>query len=159
MNADPDVMRYFQKPLTREESDRFIDKSNQILTEKGFGLWAVEVKGTGRFIGYIGLAVPAFEAHFTPCTEIGWRLSKQNWGQGFATEGAEKVLTYAFQQLGLKEVVSFTSTLNTPSIKVMKRIGMQRKEDEDFDHPKVEKGHRLARHVLFRLENSPATKM
>jgi len=153
MNGDPEVMQFFPKPLSHEESDRFIIKSNQILSEKKFGLWAVEVKDSKEFIGFIGLAAPAFEAHFTPCIEIGWRLKKQAWGKGFATEGAVTVLQYGFQDLKLSEIVSFTSALNRPSIKVMERIGMTRKEHEDFDHPRIEHGHRLQRHVLYRIKN------
>jgi len=150
MNCDPDVMRFFPKHLTAEESRQFIAKSNSILLEKQFGLWAVEIKESGEFIGFIGLAIPTFETSFTPCTEIGWRLTKQSWGKGYATEGAKRVLQYAFKNLDLKEVVSFTSELNRPSIKVMERIGMKRSPSEDFNHPRVEKGHRLERHVLYR---------
>jgi RimJ/RimL family protein N-acetyltransferase len=152
MGCDPDVMRFFPKHLTAEESRQFIAKSNATLLEKQFGLWAVEIKESGEFIGFIGLAVPTFETNFTPCTEIGWRLAKESWGKGYATEGAMRVLQYAFKDLGLEEVVSFTSELNLPSIKVMERIGMDRNPAEDFNHPRVEKGHRLERHVLYRRE-------
>lgn len=151
MNCDPDVMRFFPKPLTAEESKQFISKSNSILLEKQFGLWAVEVKESAEFIGFIGLAVPTFDAHFTPCTEIGWRLTKKSWGMGYATEGAIRILQYAFKDLDFEEIVSFTSELNLPSIKVMERLGMKRSPTEDFDHPRVEKGHRLERHVLYRI--------
>lgn len=151
MGCDPDVMRFFPKQLSPEECKQFIDKSNSILLEKQFGLWAVEVKDTAEFIGFIGLAEPTFKAKFTPCTEIGWRLKKTAWGKGYASEGALCVLRYAFMGLELREVVSFTSQLNKPSIKVMERIGMKRNHDNDFDHPRVEKGHPLERHVFYQI--------
>jgi 3-dehydroquinate dehydratase/shikimate dehydrogenase len=154
LNCDPDVMQYFPKPLTTEESKQFIIKSNSILQEKSFGLWAAEIKSSSEFIGFIGLAVPTFEAPFTPCIEIGWRLAKKFWSQGYATEGARRVLQYAFDDLHLNEVVSFTSELNRPSIRVMERIGMKRDPNEDFYHPRVEKGHRLEKHVLYRLKKN-----
>lgn len=153
MNTDPVVMEFFPKLLSYEESKQFVLNSNTILNDKQFGLWAAEVKETKEFIGFIGLAVPTFEAPFTPCTEIGWRLKANSWGNGFATEGAKRVLEYAFSDLDLKEIVSFTSELNVRSWKVMERIGMSRNPNEDFDHPKVEEGHKLRRHVLYRIDS------
>lgn len=154
LNSDPDVMRFFPKLLTANESKLFILKSNSILQEKQFGLWAVEVKNSSDFIGFIGLAEPDFEAPFMPCIEIGWRLAKKFWGKGYATEGALRVLQYAFKDLQLNEVVSFTSELNIPSVRVMERIGMKRDAKEDFKHPRVEPGHRLEKHVLYRLKKN-----
>lgn len=154
MNCDPEVMKYFPKHLSYDESKAFIQKSNSILSEKKFGLWAVEIKNSKEFIGFIGLAVPTFEARFMPCTEIGWRLKASAWGHGYASEGARQVLQYAFVNLGMNEVVSFTAKINEPSWKVMERIGMKRNAEEDFDHPKVEKGHLLERHVLYRIRKS-----
>ncbi|QXJ24218.1 GNAT family N-acetyltransferase [Actinomadura graeca] len=151
LNADPEVMRYFPAPLTRRESDAMIDRIDAAFDELGFGLWALEITGTRRFIGLTGLAVPSFEAHFTPAVEIGWRLARSGWGHGFATEAARRVLDFAFDDLGLTGVVSFTSTANLRSQAVMRRLGMTHDPADDFDHPGLEEGHPLRRHVLFRM--------
>jgi RimJ/RimL family protein N-acetyltransferase len=151
MNSDPAVMEYFPALMTREESDAFVDRIGAQLAEWGFGLWALEVRDTGRFIGFTGLSRPSFEAHFTPAVEIGWRLSKDAWGNGYATEAARAALAYGFGPAGLDEIVSFTATTNLPSQRVMQRIGMTHDESDDFDHPRVPAGHRLQRHVLYRI--------
>jgi ribosomal-protein-alanine N-acetyltransferase len=149
MNADPEVMEHFPAMLTRDESDAMLDRIDARFEELGFGLWAVEITEPGRFIGYTGLSVPGFQAHFTPAVEIGWRLTRSSWGHGYASEAARRVLGFAFEDLGLSEVVSFTSTTNLRSQAVMKRIAMTTDPADDFDHPLVE-GH-LRRHVLWRL--------
>jgi RimJ/RimL family protein N-acetyltransferase len=154
LNADPVVMEHFPAPMTREMSDAMVDKLAADLEERGFGLWALEVVETGQFIGFTGLSVPSFEAHFTPAVEIGWRLSKDAWGNGYASEAARASLAHAFGPVGLDEVVSFTATTNKPSQRVMQRIGMSHDEADDFDHPRVEPGHRLERHVLYRITRS-----
>jgi RimJ/RimL family protein N-acetyltransferase len=151
MNSDPAVMEHFPALMTREESDAFVDRIGAQLAEWGFGLWALEVRDTGRFIGFTGLSRPSFEAHFTPAVEIGWRLSKEAWGNGYATEAARAALAYGFGPAGLDEIVSFTATTNLPSQRVMQRIGMTHDESDDFDHPRVPAGHRLQRHVLYRI--------
>ncbi|TWD79180.1 RimJ/RimL family protein N-acetyltransferase [Kribbella amoyensis] len=151
LNADPAVMEHFPARMTRAESDGLIDRVSAGHAERGFGLWALEVRDTGRFIGFTGLAVPSFEAHFLPAVEIGWRLSKDAWGNGYATEAARAALAYGFGPAGLAEIVSFTATTNLPSQRVMQRIGMSHDEAGDFDHPRLEKGHRLERHVLYRI--------
>ena len=114
-------------------------------------MWAVEVRNVAPFIGFIGLAVPRFESHFTPCVEIGWRLSADHWGRGYATEGAQAALTFGFDVVGLPEIVSFTVPDNIRSRRVMEKIGMKRDPAEDFDHPSLPDGHRLQRHVLYRI--------
>lgn len=149
MNADPVVMEHFPALSTRAESDAVIERAEALFAERGFGLWAVEVKETGQFIGFTGLAVPRFEAHFLPAVEIGWRLAKDAWGNGYATEAARASLAYAFGPARLEELVSFTATTNKPSQRVMERIGMT--HAEDFDHPRLPAGHRLERHVLYRI--------
>jgi RimJ/RimL family protein N-acetyltransferase len=121
MNADPEVMAHFPAPLTREESDALVDRIEAGFAEHGFGLWALEVRSAGAFIGFTGLAVPSFEAAFTPAVEIGWRLQRPAWGQGYATEAARAALAVAFDQTGMREVVSFTSTVNDRSQAVMPR--------------------------------------
>jgi RimJ/RimL family protein N-acetyltransferase len=155
LNADPEVMRYFPKLLTREESDAFVDRIEANFAARGWGLWAVEVIDGPEFIGFVGLNVPGFEAAFTPCVEVGWRLAKEHWGNGYATEAARAATHYGFQVLELDEIVSFTSTVNRPSRAVMERIGMTHDAAEDFDHPNVPPGHELCRHVLYRLAKMP----
>lgn len=150
MNADPLVMRYFPSTLTAEESDALMEGIRSSLERRGFGLWALAIKGTDEFAGFLGLSVPSFETHFTPCIEIGWRLAARFWNQGLATEGAAAVLLHAFETLSLPEVVSFTSASNTPSRRVMEKIGMFRDPADDFDNPRLPEGHPLRRHVLYR---------
>ena len=151
LNADPAVMEHFPALQTREQSDALIDRNLPELDGRGWGLWAMEVKDTGEFIGFTGLNVPTFEAPFLPGVEIGWRLAKGAWGNGYATEAARAALAYAFGPAGLDEIVSFTATTNLPSQRVMQRIGMVHDEAGDFDHPRIEDGHRLQRHVLYRI--------
>jgi RimJ/RimL family protein N-acetyltransferase len=151
LNQDPKVLEFLSAPLTFEESADWIKRINQHFKEHGFGLWAATLT-TGEFIGYIGLNVPAFAAHFTPCVEIGWRLASAFWEKGYATEGAQAVLEYGFNQLGLKEIVSFTVPANTRSIRIMEKIGMKRDLSGDFHHPKLPKDHRLSLHVLYRAK-------
>ena len=150
MNADPEVMEYFPAPLTPEQSADMMGVQESLLDAGKPALFAAEVWATGTFIGFIGLAVPRFEAPFTPCVEIGWRLARSAWGQGYATEGADAVLKYGFVTLGLPEIVSFTSEGNQRSRAVMERLQMTHDPAEDFDHPSVPPGHPLARHVLYR---------
>jgi RimJ/RimL family protein N-acetyltransferase len=116
----------------------------------GFGLWAVEIPEVTPFAGYIGLSIPAFEAHFAPCVEIGWRLAADCWGQGYATEGARAVLGVGSDILGLEQIVSFTGPANLRSRRVMEKIGMVREAADDFHHPAFAESHRLRRHVLYR---------
>lgn len=150
LNADPEVTEHFPSTLTREQSDELVDRIVLGHAERGFGLWAVEVPGVAEFIGFIGLAVPGFEAAFTPCVEVGWRLERSAWGHGYASEGAREVLRFAFGDLGLDEVVSFTAVPNLRSQRVMQRIGMTYDAADDFDHPRMPPGDPLRRHVLYR---------
>lgn len=150
LNADPAVMEHFPAPMTRAESDVMVERIAAHLARHGYGLWAVEAPGVAPFIGCFGLNHPGFAAAFTPCVEIGWRLATAWWGQGYATEAARAALAIGFQQHGLDEIVSFTTTINRRSAAVMERLGMTRDPAEDFDHPLVAKGHRLRRHVLYR---------
>ena len=151
LNADPRVMEFFPSALTRAESDAQMAAIRGFITDHGYGLYAAEEKATGRFIGFIGLWPPSFEAHFTPAVEIGWRLARGSWGQGYATEGARAVVDHAFGPLGLDGLVSFTAEWNRPSRRVMEKIGMTHDPAEDFVHPKLPEGHKLSRHVLYRL--------
>jgi RimJ/RimL family protein N-acetyltransferase len=152
LNADPEVMEHFPARLTRAESDAFVDRIEAGFAEHGFGLWAVEVQATGEFIGFTGLAVPSFDAPFTPAVEIGWRLARPAWGHGYASEAARGALDAAFTRYGLAEVVSFTSVDNVRSQAVMLRIGMTHDPADDFGHPRLPPDHRLHRHVLWRIK-------
>jgi ribosomal-protein-alanine N-acetyltransferase len=151
LNADPAVMRHFLRPLTRAESDAFFDRIETRFDERGYGLWAVERKDDGVFLGFTGLAYQAFEAHFTPCVEVGWRFDPTAWGQGYATEAARAALRFGCEEVRLDEIVSFTSMSNASSVRVMERIGMHRDPRDDFDYPNIPAGHPLRRHLLYRL--------
>lgn len=151
MNADPRVMEFFPAPLTRQQSDALVAKIETHFRKHGFGPYAAELRPKGTFVGFIGLSVPSFHAHFTPCVEIGWRLARTVWGQGLATEGAQAALKYGLDTLGLKEIVSFTVPANLRSRRVMEKLGMTHDPAEDFDHPQLPPGHPLRRHVLYRL--------
>lgn len=148
LNADPVVREHFPSLLSREESDALAARIEAEFALRAFGLWAVEIPGTAPFAGYVGLSVPSFEARFTPCVEIGWRLARRFWGHGYATEGARAALDFGFERLGLPEIVSFTVPANIRSIRVMKKIGMT--FSGEFDHPALKAGHHLRRHVLYR---------
>ncbi|HUJ49160.1 MAG TPA: GNAT family N-acetyltransferase [Bryobacteraceae bacterium] len=154
MNGDPRVMEFFPGVLTREESDQGVDRIQAHFEKHGFGLCAAELRETGGFIGFIGLAVPSFEAHFTPCVEIGWRLASEYWGRGLATEGAREMVRYAFEVAGLEELVSMTVPANLRSRHVMEKLGMIRNPADDFDHPNMREGDLLRRHVLYKLRRS-----
>ena len=150
LNADPEVMEHFPALLTRRESDALADRIGAQMDRAGWGLWALEVRATGAFIGFTGLARPGFEAPFMPAIEIGWRLARPAWGQGFASEAARAVAQLAFEALELEQIVSLAVVANDRSRAVMRRIGMHHDPDGDFDHPQVGPPH-LRRHVLYRL--------
>lgn len=147
MNADAEVMRYYPSTLTRGESDARLDQAERDWDRDGFGRWAVEIPGVAPLAGYIGLMSPGFEANFTPCIEIGWRLAREHWGRGYATEAARAAIEFGFTQVGLDEIVSFTVPANIRSIRVMEKLGM--KSSCEFDHPRIAVGHPLRRHVLY----------
>lgn len=155
INRDPAVMEFFPAPLSADESSAMFDRIESHFEQYGFGLWAAELRETGDFIGYIGLAVPRFVAAFTPCIEIGWRLDAARWGTGLATEGARAVVRHAFDVLHLDELVSLTVPANLRSRRVMEKLGMTHDPSEDFDHPMMPAGHPLRRHVLYRLKRNP----
>ncbi len=153
LNADLEVMRYFPAPLSRTESDQLIDRMAAHFDEHGWGLWALEEQATERFLGFTGLALVE-SLPFAPTTEVGWRLRRDAWGRGYATEAARTALRFAFDRSGLalEEVVSFTAQANVRSRAVMRRIGMTRDAADDFDHPALPHGHPLRRHVLYRAQ-------
>jgi len=148
MNADPEVMRYFPAPMTEAELAASFARMKKEIDERGWGVWAVEVEG--RFAGATGLAVPRFAAPFMPCTEILWRFRREFWGRGLAHAAAEQALAYGFSTMGLSEIVAFTASQNSRSIRLMERLGFIRDREGDFDHPAIPEGHALRRHVLYR---------
>jgi len=150
LNSDPRVVEFLPRLLSREESDTLADRIEAHFQRHGFGLWVVEVPGITRFAGFVGLSIPRFEAVFTPCIEIGWRLDADHWNHGYATEGARAALAFGFRSLDLDEILSFTVPANVRSRRVMEKIGMTHTASDDFDHPALPEGHPLRRHVLYR---------
>jgi len=157
LNSDVRVMEFMPAKLSRAESDAFVDRIERHFQVHGFGLYAAELCDPCTFIGFVGLAVPTFEAHFTPCIEIGWRLFPDHWGRGLATEAADAVARHAFDELGLSALVSFTVPTNVRSRRVMEKIGMTHDPNDDFDHPSLPVGHPMRRHVLYRLRRDSKT--
>lgn len=151
INGDPRVMEFIGEPMTRERSDEFVDRIVARFESEGCGLWAVEVPGVSPLVGFVGLNRPTFEAPFLPATEIGWRLGTAYWGRGYASEAARAALAFAFGELALSEVVSFTTAGNARSRRVMERLGMSRDLAGDFDHPMLPTNHPLRAHVLYRI--------
>jgi len=149
LNADPRVMEHFPALLSRAASDAMAQRCHALIAERGWGLWAAELKSTGEFIGFVGLHTPSAELPFSPCVEVGWRLAFRFWGHGYAAEGGRAALRVAFDELGMKEVVSFTAVRNMRSRAVMTRLGMR--EAERFEHPHIAEGHALRPHCLYRL--------
>lgn len=155
LNADPEVMEHFPATLSRAENDALVERFSGLIAKYGWGLWAVERKVDGAFIGFVGLHRPE-NLPFSPCTEIGWRLARAFWGHGYATEAAHVCLDFAFDVLQEESVVSFTAVSNERSQAVMRRLGME--QEVFFDHPAVPEGHRIRPHVLFRLKRPVAMK-
>ncbi len=150
MNSDPQVVEFLPGPLSRQQSDAYADRIEAHFRQRGFGRFAIELREGARFIGFMGPEVALFEAHFTPCVEIGWRLAPDLWGRGLATEAARAVLQYGFETLRLDEIVAFTVPANLRSRRVMEKAGMVHDLAGDFDHPKLAEGHPLRRHLLYR---------
>lgn len=153
LNRDPRVAEFLSGPLTREQSDRFVDRIEAGFDRNGFGLWAVEVPSISPLVGFVGLSVPRFDAPFTPAVEVGWRLDPSSWGRGYATEAARAALAFGFDVAGLREIVSFTAECNARSRRVMERIGMTHDAADDFDHPALSPESPLRRHVLYRVRS------
>jgi ribosomal-protein-alanine N-acetyltransferase len=150
MNGDAEVMRFFPQCLTTEETEHLIRRINQHFASHGFGLFAVEKLSTNEFIGFTGFMKPGFKSFFTPCIEIGWRIKKSEWNQGYATEAAKGCMAYGFDILQFEEVYSFTSVLNLTSERVMQKTGM--KKVGSFNHPALPAHHPLSEHVLYKIE-------
>lgn len=156
LNADKKVMEHFPSVLTPLQSDEMVDRMATAWVLRGFGLWAVERSDTGQFIGFVGLSAPGFEVEgVTPCVEVGWRLAKQHWGHGFAPEAASAALTFGFESVELPndEIVSFTTTQNLKSRRVMQKIGLRLDPAREFDHP-MTPGWHGQRHVLYCIDRA-----
>jgi RimJ/RimL family protein N-acetyltransferase len=149
LNADPDVMHYFPASLDRAGSDALLDRCEQRFEKQGFGLWALELREPGEFLGFTGLNPMPAGVPGAGGMEVGWRLGRSAWGHGYATEAAEAAVRVAFDDLGLDELWSMTAVLNTPSQAVMRRLGMTL--HAHFEHPSLEPGHPLRPHVVHRL--------
>ena len=150
LNADSKVMEFLPKKLTQKESNDLASKLIELMQKRGWGIWALEIKEKNSFIGFVGLHEPTYDFHFTPCVEVAWRLSKESWSKGYATEAAKKCLAFAFGTLNIKEIYSFTSTVNLKSEAVMKRLGMKNLH-ENFEHPAFPENHKLSEHVLYKI--------
>lgn len=151
INQDPKVIEFLRGSLTIEQVNDFIPAANSHNDKHGYTLWATELKESGELMGFIGLNYIDWASYFTPAVEIGWRLGSQYWGKGYATEGAKASLDYGFKKCGLKEIVSFTVPTNTPSIRVIEKIGLKRDINGDFAHPKLPTDHPLSLQILYRL--------
>ena len=151
MSADPRVMEFFPSTSQRSEAESTAARIRERLEHDGYGWWVAEVKGEAPFAGVITLQDVPFEAHFTPALEVGWRFVYDQWGHGYATEGARAALDFAFGTLGSDEVVAMTAEVNVRSQRVMQRLGMTHDSADDFDHPRLPEGDRLRRHVLYRI--------
>jgi RimJ/RimL family protein N-acetyltransferase len=153
LNADPEVMRHFPAPLTRDQSNAFVSRARAHIGVLGWGLWAIELDAA-PFIGFVGLSEARFDAHFTPAVEVGWRLAREHWGRGYATEAGRAALAFGFDELGLPEIVSFTTVANDRSRRVMERLGLTRDPADDFGHPRLAPDDPLRPHVLYRLSRA-----
>jgi RimJ/RimL family protein N-acetyltransferase len=152
INQDPLVMEFMPALLTKAQADTFIQSMKEHFNQHGFGLYACVLRETNELIGFVGLNIPNFETHFTPCVEVGWRLSSQHWGKGYATEAAMVAMEDGFLNHQLNEIVSFTVPLNVRSRRVMEKLGMKNNSKDDFNHPKLPLEHPLSLHVLYRIK-------
>jgi RimJ/RimL family protein N-acetyltransferase len=151
MNADPAVMEFFPAPLSRAQSDAFVERIERCFEQHGYGLWAIEVSDGGAFAGFTGLLPVDRELAFAPAVELGWRLAARYWGRGIATEAACAAAAFGFGTLELRELVAYTATINRPSRRVMERLAMRHEPADDFSYPGLPVGHPLSAHVLYRL--------
>jgi ribosomal-protein-alanine N-acetyltransferase len=150
LNSNPTVMEFLPAVRNREQSDELAGEIQKRIDENGWGMWAVEEKGSEAFIGFVGLNRPTDELPFNPCIEVGWRLSEEYWGKGYATEAGKKALEIAFHELSLQEVVSFTAVRNKRSEAVMKRLGMFNTK-RNFQHPGVSLSDSSSEHILYKI--------
>jgi len=154
INADPQVMEYMPSTLTRERSAALIERFERFFEQHGYGLWAVEIPGEAPFAGYVGINPVEIDVTFAPAVELGWRLGRAFWGRGIASEAAIAAIAFAFERLGLGELVAYTAVINARSRRLMERLGMTHDPAEDFHHPGIPAGDPLSPHVLYRLSAS-----
>jgi len=152
INKDPQVMKFFPGLQSQERTRQFVKRMKEQFQAKGFCYFAVEELSTNEFIGFIGLSVQNFESDFTPCIDIGWRLHPGKWNKGFATEGAQRCIDYAFDDLKLKSLHAIAPKVNAPSVRVMQKIGM--KERKRFHHPLLASNEKLQECVLYEIVNN-----
>ncbi len=150
MNRNPEVMKFMPSLLTQQESDRMFKRIQGHFDTFGFGLFAVELLSEKEFVGFVGFQQTRFEADFTPCFEIGWRLTSKVWGNGLATEAGLRCLAYGFEKLELVKICSFTALENKRAQRVIEKVGLRK--IGEFDHPKLEEGNWLRKHVLYNIE-------
>ncbi len=149
MNADPEVMRHFPATLTRAEADALIDRVSARIAETGVGFWAMERAEDGAFLGFAGLNCIGHDIAVKGEWEVGWRLARHAWGQGYASEAGRASLAHGFEDLGLKRIIAYTAITNLPSVAVMQRIGMVAAPEQDFDHPALPEDSPLRRHIVY----------
>jgi RimJ/RimL family protein N-acetyltransferase len=154
LSSDPEVMRFYRSPWTREQSDAFAARCRDHINLHGYGPWAVEVAGGPPFIGVVGLSRPDFRDFKTPLVNISWRLAPTAWGHGYATEAARAAVAFAFGALLLDEICAIVALANDASRRVMQRLAMTHDPSEDFDHPFFADTHPTRRHALYRLRAS-----
>ncbi len=152
--TDPRVMKFFPTLGDEKSARAFIEGANSHIEKHGYGLFACELKNTNKLIGFVGLNTPGFEAHFTPCVEVGWRLAHHAWGKGYAPEAALACIKLGFEQYNLPEIVSFTSIMNHNSRRVMEKLGMKYEPSGNFNHPNLPNGHPLSLHALYKIINN-----
>jgi RimJ/RimL family protein N-acetyltransferase len=154
INQDSEVIELVREPMSRKEAEEFTTLANQQFATQGYTLWAAEEKASGKLTGFIGLNAVNWKKPFGPAVEIGWRLGREFWQQGYATEGATAVLEFGFTHCGLQEIIAFTVPQNKRSIRVMEKIGMHRDMQGDFAHPKLPPDHKLSKHVLYKIKKA-----
>ncbi|MEO9802604.1 MAG: GNAT family N-acetyltransferase [Reichenbachiella sp.] len=151
ISSDPNVMEFFPAIASAKQTTEFVGRMKIMFDEKGFCYFPVDELSSGNFIGFIGLCYQSYKAEFTPCVDIGWRLSPSYWNKGYATEGAQACLEYAFNKIGLKNIKAIASKINVKSIKVMEKIGM--KKQLEFNHLAVAHDKRLKSCVCYEIAN------
>lgn len=150
LNSDPINLKYFPRTYTPEESTASFQRIRERLDSNDFGLWAAEEKSSGNFMGFVGIASQNLDGvSFMPCHEIGWRLDKEFWGRGYATEAAKVALDFALNELHIPVIYSYTAIANEPSINVMRKIGLHFRPDLEFDHPNIPEGSPVKRHLVY----------
>ena len=159
MFADAIVMRYFDRTRTQAQTRAWLDRVQAHFAAQGFGLWAVEIPGEAPFIGFVGLSTVPRSLPIAPATEAVWTLAQAFWGHGYAGEAARAAIDDGFARLGLREIVAFTAAVNTPSRRVMAKIGMRHAAGEAFDHPAIAEGHELRNHVVYRIRPDATPKV